>query len=398
MPFAPFLLTSQTNPFTISRSGSVVTSGALSIQPPTLDNLKACLPDSTFIDNNSNHVIILTQRDSSHVNPAHLSLIPLAPYVGQNVSIKIPIPALSSQFSPETLELALYSPSSPGPCFVSASTEFFEVTSGFGGSQWTVAPVYSLDDTEVKIVVFTPHSKIDMPSTLPTPPPSPLMPQIMTQPMHIPEQVEEEEAGAEAEEEQPVVLLPKPLRVSRNLGMIRRIFNFYTGLIWWILGMLFKRSAPPKSPELKPVTSPKTKSNSSSVVGSGASTPSGVRSSSMTTTTTGTATPTTPGGGFVFDEEVFTSPTIEKNLEETTREWHFEDAKEVKEQHQALTFDIPATPTIKLYIRGFETQKQVEALRFGLNGKEVAPYIAAMEGGWLIELVSEASGRFTIRV
>jgi len=270
------------------------------------------------------------------------------------------------------------------------------VTSGFGGSQWTVAPVYSLDDSEVKIVVFTPHSKIEMPSVLPTPPPSPPMPQIMMQPMHIPTDVEEE-AATEAEEKQAVVPLPRPVRISHNLGIIRRMFTFYTGMIWWILGMLFKRIAPLKPPAPKPVTSLKIKSNSSSVAGSGASTPLGARSSSMTTTTSGTATPTTPGG-FVSGKEVFTSPTIRKNPEETSGEWHFEDAKEVKEKPQALTLDIPATPTIKLYIRGLETQKEIEALRFGLNGKEVKPSIAAVEGGWLIQLVSEASGRFTIRI
>lgn len=164
---------SQTGSFTISPAGSVVTSGAMSLQTPVLADIKACLPDSHFIDNDSNHAIIVTQRDSTDVNPANLSLIPLAPFTGQSTEVKIPFSALSSKFSSEISELALYSPSFPGPRFVSTSTETFETALRFGGSQWMAAPVYKLDNSDVKITMLTPHAKIDTPSALPTPPPSP---------------------------------------------------------------------------------------------------------------------------------------------------------------------------------------------------------------------------------
>lgn len=117
----------------------------------------------------------------------------------------------------------------------------------------------------------------------------------------------------------------------------------------------------------------------------------------MTASTNGTATPTTPVIGFGCSGEVLASPTIERDLKEKTRKWHVDTAKEVKEPVPGpLAFNIPNTRTIKLFIGGLENQKDVAALRFGFNGKDIQPSIAALDSGWLIQFVTEASGKFTI--
>jgi len=393
-PLAPILLSS-TGTFAIARSGSVVTSASLTLKSPTVVDLESCIPNLRFIY--KDHAVVLGSTTSLTKKPAHLSIIPLVPT--QNMEFSVPLSKLN--LPSETSELALYSPASSIAHFVSASAENCPVAVGPFGSQWLVAPVYQLNDTDVKITLLTPHSKIEnAPHRLPTPPPSPILPmEPQMQPLRMEEPVEEELALEEpvveetapleeiqTEENLVVGPAPAPVQVSQGFSFIRRIFNFYTGLFWWIFNLISRRisSFNPK-PKAQLEAPPVTKSAGSSVVGSGASTPVGVRSLS-TASTPGTATPTTPVSE--KDHTVFDSPTVEKDLEEKTRGWAVEMVE------SGLTFDLQGP--VKLILN---KASEVKAFKFGIDGKDIEPgsVIALRGGGQVLDFTEVgASGRFTI--